>query len=138
MDRGYVCLWRKLRDSDVMKHADVLQVFIALLIESEDVPTKKITMCMDVETLDPGEVFIKYNEFASRLGLQDDQLVMILNVLQAMDIISHVPLGYDDERPDVADEAVIMIRQWSNYQPPVAEPEYIDSIVNDEVPRNDH
>lgn len=137
MERGYVCLWRKLKDSDVMKHADVLQVFIALLLESSDDPTKKITMELEVITLEPGEVYINYENFSSKIGLSVSHLLMVIDVLVAMGIIAHIPAIIDDTQPDLSDEAIILIKRWRMYQPPRMPHEYLDSLTQEEVPRND-
>ena len=137
MERGYVCLWRKLKDSDVMKHADVLQVFIALLLESSDEPARKITMEMEVITLEPGEVYINHGDFSTKLGLSVNHLLMVIDVLVAMGIIAHIPVIIDDTQPDLFDEAIILIKRWRMYQPPRMPHEYLDSLTQEEAPRND-
>jgi hypothetical protein len=54
-------------------------------------------------------------------------------VLETMQIISHIPLPYEVYQPESPDDAIICIRKWHIYQAPTVEPEYIDSLVNDEV-----
>lgn len=131
MDRGYICLWRKLRDSDIMKHAELLQVFIALLLESEDSAVKRIVAGVDVVTINPGEVLINYDIFASRLNLKLGHLALTLSILEHMNVISHKPLHYDEYVDDDAVDAVITIKNWNMYQPPVFEREYLASHDND-------
>lgn len=133
MDRGYVCLWRKLKDSDIIRHADLLQVFIALLVETNDRPTKRVMRYLDVDEILPGEVLIDYDKFRANLLLKRDQLIYMLNILQSMDIVEHIPLACEGCDDDCADEAVIVIRNWSTYQPPVTDEDYLEELINSEV-----
>jgi len=137
MDRGYVCLWRKLRDSDVIKDQRALQVFIALLVHSGDTSIKCTLPNGEAEVINPGEVFITYDSFSSGLGIDILDLVHALAKLEDMEIIKHIPLETEYGEPLRPLCAFIIIREWSTYQPPMFEDEYLDDIQMDDGVRDD-
>ena len=137
MDRGYICLWRQLRDSEVMKDQRALQVFIALLVHSGDTSVKCTLPNGEAEVINPGEVFIEYESFASSLDIDTYDLSAALSELESLEIIKRIPLEPEHDEPPFSSHAFIIIREWSTYQPPMFEDEYFDDIQIDDGVRDD-
>ena len=88
MQRGYVKLWRKVRDSGLLQNGPALQLFTWLLTDATFKPSKRIVSGQPV-FLEPGQAIFARRRAAQELALTERKCRTSLDMLVNMEIVTH-------------------------------------------------
>ena len=102
MHRGYVKLWRKTIDSSILYRAELLQLFIYLLLKAN----YKVSEFENI-IIEPGQVVVSRQSIADNLKLNPNKIYRMLKLLSKWRMI---------ELKSNNRFTIVSICNWDNYQ----------------------
>jgi len=87
MQRGYVRLWRKIRDKAILEDSTLCQVFLKALLDAEFKRTQRKVGTKFVD-LEPGEFVFGRTAWARALNVPENQIRTRIKLLERMGTIS--------------------------------------------------
>ena len=88
MQRGFIKIWRKLRDSGLMQNANALAVFLHLLMEATHKQRKVGVTGGRVITLKRGQVITGRKRLAEQLNLTERKIRTAMGLLIGLEIVT--------------------------------------------------
>jgi hypothetical protein len=106
MERGFVKVWRKTLDSELLQHPRALQLFMHLLLTATSKPCRRIVAGGPVE-LRPGDVVTGRERLAQELGATVREIRTAMDILKKMEIVTTKATNK---------YSIISIINWDRYQ----------------------
>jgi hypothetical protein len=106
MHRGYIKLWRKIRDNPRLKDPDYLALWIWILIESTHSPDDQI-LGKERITCMPGQFTTGRKQLSSLSGISESKVERLLNLMESEQQI---------EQRKTSVNRLITVINWKDYQ----------------------